>query len=261
MFVALAMLGGCASRGNLEVLETALRVQEDQLAELRQQLSATNGELQVSQNEISRLREQLAGAGQQVHAPEHLENEYKAVGLRFNSYLTSGIDRDGRPGDEKLSVLLYPHDDQGGLVKLPGTIELRAIDLSAPDGQQEVGNWTFTPTETKEAWHSGFLAAGFLFEESWQRQPVGDNVTLHARFKTIDGRQFDAIQPLKVNTAEGSLVQEQPASSTLRAGKPADGFDDFDAGEPVGAPLDDEEPSGVIETSDRYTESEIPVIR
>ncbi len=253
MFVALALLGGCASRGNLEVLESALRVQEDQLADLRQQLSTTNNELQVSQNEISRLREQLAGAGQQAHAPEHLENEYKAVGLRFNSYLTSGIDRDGQPGDEKLSVLLYPHDDQGGLVKLPGTIELRALDLSAPEGQQVVGNWTFTPAETKAAWHSGFLAAGFLFEEPWQRQPLGADVTLHARFKMIDGRQFDAVQPLKVNPAT-----DRQAPSTVSLQRPAV---ELELAEPLGAPLEDEDPAGVIETSDRYRESEIPVIR
>lgn len=287
VIMALAMMGGCASRGGLEVLESELRQQEDRLTGLQQQLAATQSELQISQNEVAQLRAQLATSGQQAHSPEHFENEYKAVGLRFNTYLTSGVDRDGRPGDEMLSVLLYPHDEQGGLVKLPGTIELRAVDLTAPEGSQEVGSWTFTPAQTKDAWHSGFLAAGFLFEESWSRLPQGSNLTLHARFKTIDGRQFDAVQPLKVSAPPAeSLSQEtqlQQRQTSVRTGKPTIQQVGLEVPEPVDIEeiedievddgmkaefIADEEPDSEakdrpaeIETSDRYREWDRPVIR
>lgn len=264
-------ISGCASRGNLEVLESALRQQEDQLAALQRELTATRGELEVSQNEISRLRTQLAQNGQQAHSPEHLENEFKAVGLRFNSYLTSGLDRDGIPGDEMLSVLLYPHDEQGGLVKLIGTVELKAVDLSAPKGQHEIGSWTFTPSQTKDAWHSGFLAAGFLFEQPWQQPPQGADVTLHARFKTIDGRQFEAVQPLRVKTATPQpLVQHR--NTRVKAAKPTDivpvshESDDADLKRLLeDPPLEVEDlparEAGVIETSDRYRDWDRPTIR
>ncbi len=270
--VALA-ISGCASQRNLEVLETAMRQQEDQLAAVQQQLLTARGELEVSQNEISRLRSQLAQNGQQTHSPEHLENEFKAVGLRFNSYLTSGIDRDGQPGDELLSVLLYPHDEQGGLVKLAGEVELKAVDLSAPKGQHEVGSWTFTPAETRGAWHSGFLAAGFLFEQPWQSLPQGSDVTLHARFKTVDGRQFEAVQPLRVKTAAVQPLA-QGASRTVQAGKPT--VLPASHRPSKGAKLDQDEvledpfpredgvierEDGVIETSDRYRSFEIPTLR
>lgn len=260
-------VSGCASYRNLEVLESAMRQQEDQLVALQRDLSTARGELEVSQNEISRLRTQLAQNGQRVHSPEHLENEFKAVGLRFNSYLTSGIDRDGNPGDELLSVLLYPHDEQGGLVKLAGTIELKAVDLSAPKGQHEIGSWTFTPGETKEAWHSGFLAAGFLFEQPWQSLPQGTDVTLHARFKTVDGRTFEAVQPLRVKTAaspSASLAEDR--ATQVQAGKPVilpvkheEPVVDIDLGE---FPKELAEPDeGAIETSDRYREWDRPTIR
>lgn len=264
-------ISGCASRGNLEVLESALRQQEDQLVALQRELTATRGELEVSQNEISRLRTQLAQNGQQAHSPEHLENEFKAVGLRFNSYLTSGLDRDGIPGDEMLSVLLYPHDEQGGLVKLIGTVELKAVDLSAPKGQHEIGSWTFTPSQTKDAWHSGFLAAGFLFEQPWQQPPQGADVTLHARFKTIDGRQFEAVQPLRVKTATAQpLVQHR--NTRVKAAKPTDivpvsyESDDADLKRLLeDPPLEIEDlparEAGVIETSDRYRDWDRPTIR
>src|SRR5690349_7895727 len=87
--VVLLLMGGCASRGNLEVLESELRRQEDQMADLREQLVAAKNELHVALNEATRLRQQLANRGEVAHSPEHLENEFKAVGLRFNTYLTS----------------------------------------------------------------------------------------------------------------------------------------------------------------------------
>ena len=271
--LALAIVGGCASRSGLEVLESSMRQQEDRLAGLQQQLDATQNELQISQNEVAQLRAQLAANGQQSHTPEHFENEFKAVGLRFNSYLTSGIDRDGYPGDDVLSVLLYPHDEEGGLVKLPGTVELRAVDLSAADGQQEIGSWFFSPEQTKKAWHTGFLAAGFLFEEAWERPPQGSNITLYARFKTLDGRQFDAIQPLKVALpTTAPLAQNLPLQTKVRTSKPTVspvGYDarkrpdrdvpgaEFDADDDA----DEKVAPGIIETSDRYREHELPVIR
>lgn len=267
--LAFAIVGGCASRSGMEVLESSLRQQEDRLTGVQQQLEATQSELQISQNEVAQLRAQLAANGQQSHTPEHFENEFKAVGLRFNAYLTSGIDRDGYPGDDVLSVLLYPHDAQGGLVKLPGTVELRAVDLSAPDGMQEIGSWSFTPEQTKKAWHTGFLAAGFLFEEAWERLPQGSNITLHARFKTLDGRQFDAVQPLKVTVpAAGPLAQTPPLQTKVRVGKPTIYPVGYDAPnereeDDLDAELEEDanEKRSVIETSDRYREHELPVIR
>lgn len=275
--VALA-LAGCASRGNLEVLESALRQQEDRLTALSQQLSTTRSELEVSQNEVSRLRTQLAQNGQQAHSPEHLENEFKAVGLRFNSYLTSGVDRDGVPGDEVLSVMLYPHDEQGGLVKLSGTVDLKAVDLSAPKGMHEIGSWRFSPAETKDAWHTGFLAAGFLFEQPLQNLPQGPDVTLHARFTTIDGRTFDAVQPLRLRTAGSAPTEAQPVlqsrASSVRSGKPPvvtaahkpqEEELDYDAERAeLEALLEKEAPDDegeVIQTSDRYRDWDTPTIR
>lgn len=269
--LTILVMGGCASRGSLEILETALRQQEDQMARLERQLAETQNERDVALNEATQLRQQLAQAGHSALSPEHIENEFKAVGLRFNTYLTSGIDRDGQPGDEQISVLLYPHDEQGGLVKLNGKLELQALDLTAPKDQQEIGTWTYSPAETKEAWHSGFLAAGFLFEEPWQRPLNGSEITLHAKFTTADGRQFDAIQPLRVKPPEIQPVAGvNPARQQVQAGKPpilpaARHRDELpDPVEPEAPPAAGDQPivkGQPIPTSDRFREWEVPRYR
>lgn len=268
--VAVLLLEGCASRGNLEVLESELRRQEDQMAQLQSQLAATRGELDVALNEAARLRQELAQTGNSALSSEHLANEFKVVGLRFNTYLTSGIDRDGQPGDEQISVLIYPHDEQGGLVKLTGRLELRALDLAAPKPEQEVGNWNYSPSDTKEAWHSGFLAAGFLLEETWQRPIHGPEITLHARFTTADGRQFDAIQPLKVTPPVNRRVAAQTSPRTFRAAKPIVSPVSHERGrlpQPVEPDLPPEGFDGPgnetqpIPTSDRFRNWEVPTYR
>jgi outer membrane murein-binding lipoprotein Lpp len=218
--VAVLLIGGCASRGNLEVLESELRRQEDQMAELQLQLASTRSELDIALNEAARLRQQLTQSGTIALSPEHIENEFRAVGVRFNTYLTSGVDRDGQPGDEQISVLVYPHDEQGGLVKLGGKLELRALDLAAPKTEQEVGVWNYSPTVIRDSWHSGFLAAGYLFEEAWQRPPSGPEIMLHARFVTTDGRQFDAVQPLRVKPQINQKVAATLAPKKVRTRKP-----------------------------------------
>ena len=276
--VTALFIGGCASRGSLEVLESALRQREDESRQLQSELEQARQELEVAQNEANKLREQLAQNGQQVFSPEHLANEFRAVGLRFNTYLTSGIDRDGQPGDEQLSILLYPHDEDGGLVKLNGTLELRALDMTAPKDQQEISVWNYSLEETKEAWHSGFLAAGFLLEESWQKPVQGAEITLHARFKTADGRQFDAVQPLRIRPQVTQPIARKSARQKVSAAKPTilpashsgpDRPEPIDPVAPEQPPEDREDVPGMgpgnsrssIPTSDRYREWDSPRYR
>lgn len=254
LLLGLATLHGCASRGNVHVLEHQLRMQEDQVRTLRSELDVTQKDLASARYESQRLRSQLASAGQQSHSPEHLANEFRAVGIAFNSYLTSGVDRDGLPGDEMLSIMVYPHDDKGGIVRLAGQVEIRLIDPGAETSAQQIGQWSFSPTETRAAWHSGLLATGFLFEMPWQTLPSSDELTLHVEFKSTDGRTFDETQQIQIRPP-ADVTGKAPVSIETR--KPADDLPpDPEALDGNPAPAD-----GRIDTSDRYREWELPQIR
>jgi len=248
-------LFGCASRGHVGVLESQLRVQEDQIHGLEQRLSTAQSDLETARHESQQLRNQLAQRGHMSASPEHFRSEFRAVGIAFNSYLTSGIDRDGIPGDEMLSVMVYPHDDQGGLVKLAGDIEIRVLDLNAPSDSQTIGQWQFTPVQTRDAWQSGVLSAGFLFELPWQHPPVSDELTLHVVFKSSDGRSWDATRQIQVRPlgkAAGSELESGRAPVSTQTRKPAADLP------PPPDGLDAPPTDGRIDTSDVYREWEIP---
>jgi hypothetical protein len=258
--LAAVCLAGCTAGGNVALLEGQLRAQEDRLIALRRQLAEAQTELEAARSEASALRAQLAEKGGAALLPEQADVLFRATGIKFHTYLTTGLDRDGTPGDEQLAVMLVPHDGDGSPLKLAGAIELQALDLAAATEDRELGSWSFAAGECREFWHSGFLSSGYLLELAWKRIPIHPEVTLHARLTTPDGRVFDATEQLRINppaAAPGSLqAGAQPVTATRTALKPSEPAELPGAEAPLSAPA-----TGVIETSDRFRDRELPRYR
>lgn len=191
-------LAGCAHTGNTDVLEAELREREEAQDQLAAELARAREDLKVAQSDANTLRAQLAENRQVAMTAEQADVFFRAESLKFNMLLTSGQDRDGKPGDDSLSVLLMPVDGHGDLVKLAGEIEIDLFDMALAPDQQRLGHWKFTVDEVREHWHKGFLSAGYLFRIDWQTPPVSSELTLHARMAVSDGRQFDATTQVKV---------------------------------------------------------------
>jgi len=219
-------LAGCASRGNVEILESELRQEEQAREQLAEQLRQSQEELKIARTDAAALRTQLADRRQTALPPEQAEVFYRVDAIKFGMLLTSGQDRDGQPGDDALSVLLTPVDIHGDLVKLAGEVELELFDMTRSSEQQRLGQWKFPVGEVREHWHKGFMSAGYLFQVDWQSPPVSPELTLHARMTVPDGRQFDATTQVKVAlpaSVPRPLVQASRAPTRDRALKQASG--------------------------------------
>jgi hypothetical protein len=284
-------LAGCASRGNVEILESELRSEERAREQLSEQLRQSQEELKIARTDAGALRAQLAERRQVALSPEQADVFYRAEAIKFNMLLTGGQERDGQTGDDSLSVMLMPVDVHGDLVKLAGDVDLELFDMTLASDQQRLGLWRFNLDEVREHWHKGFLAAGYLFQMDWQTPPVSPELTLHARMTMADGRQFDATTQLKVTAKTGGappLVPGAPQRSrdisakrtsasrpVIRAGG-ADGNGDARPilPEPGDAAAEPATPGPVIrpgskvghatlptKTSDTWTEATIPTLR
>jgi hypothetical protein len=211
--MGLFCLPGCATRGEVELLEANLRHRENQLHSHEQELSRLRDQLTISRREADILRRRLAGSGDQL--AEEATHKLAAVeGLRFNTFLTAGQDEDGIPGDERLHVMLYPHDTQGEVVKLAGELELEAIDPSAPEDQRSLGRWTYSAEESRDLWHAGFLSSGYQIDVPWKRPPQGERVVLHARLKVADDRRFEATHTVTVAPVRSSSPERTAQADT-----------------------------------------------
>ncbi len=191
-------LAGCASRGNVEILESELRQEEQAREQIAEQLRQAQEELKIARTDAAALRTQLAERRQTALSPEQADVFYRVEAIKFGMLLTSGQDRDGQPGDDALSVLLTPIDAHGDLVKLAGEVELELFDMTRSSDQQRLGEWKFPIEEVREHWHKGLMSAGYLFQVDWQTPPASPELTLHARMTVADGRQFDATTQVRV---------------------------------------------------------------
>ncbi len=172
---------------------------------MQQQIASVAAERDRRDREIGDLRKRLNERGAALPVPEQSEALFRVVGISINTLLSGGADLDDQPGEETLSVLIVPHDEQNDLVKLPGAVELSAYDMTLPEDERRLGLWTFETEKTRENWHRGLAGAGFLFQVPWDKPPTSKEVLVHVRFTTIDGRQFDKTETLRVEPVENSL--------------------------------------------------------
>ncbi len=193
----LLVLCGCASRGNVELLESELRQQEDRYYALTHELRAVRSELEIARQETELLRTRQVNHSGTALLPEQTRSLVRMSELSINKLFTGGLDRDGQPGDEAFAVLLNPLDSDGEVIKLPGQVDIVLLDLEQNQDGLPIGRWSFTAEQTREKWHAG-LSQGFLFRLPWQQTPAGSELILHARFETADGRQFKASHPLEI---------------------------------------------------------------
>jgi hypothetical protein len=272
----------------MDALEADLRSKEQAQEELQSHLARAEAELNVARSDAAALRQQLNEHQQVALSVEQADVLYRAEAIKFNSLLTSGQDRDGRPGDEGLSVMLIPVDVHGDLVKLAGEVELELFDMSLGADQQRLGHWRFSTSEVRTHWHRGLVGSGYLFQVDWQGIPVASELTLHARFLITDGRQFDATTQVKVvppqppvppvvgaADRQGAAVRRKKAVARSREVVPASrsvisrrpiGSGDADLGAespPVQKlnPVQRDRGDDRTATGDRWTEETIPTLR
>lgn len=211
---AVLLWSGCASRGQLESLEAEIRQSQDSLYRAEAKSTELQSQLSQARRETELVRSQVVSTGVQTPLPEQTGNMVRLSGVKINTLLSGGKDRDGQPGDDLLVALITPHDEQGDLVKIAGEVEIEAYDMTRTGDDKRVGRWTFTSEQAAKAWHSGFVGAGLQFELPWQEVPANKELLVHARLKTTDGRQFDTNSPLKVvppASAAPALLQVQQA--------------------------------------------------
>lgn len=209
-------LGGCASRGNVDLLEAELRRQEDQLHSLQVELGQTHNALLTAQRETQLLQQQFASSPETrtVLLPEQIATLAKADALRINTMFSGGLDRDGQPGDDEVAILLTPHDADGSLVKLTGDIEFELLDLSAGQSQRSLGQYAFTQAQMQQRWHAG-LTEGYLFRLPMKRRPQTKEIVVAARMQAVDGRVFAANDKLAVTPGD-SAPGNTPSSAARR---------------------------------------------
>jgi hypothetical protein len=212
----LSLTGCLAGRGDTDLLHARLREQEQRLAEVQSQLTAQERALAEARREADSLRKQLAQADGGGLLPEQTDQLVRVSGIKINSLLTAGVDRDEVAGDDALFVQFAPHDADGEIVKLPGAIDIAVLDPSLPDGERTVAQWSFAAEDCRAHWTRGFVGTGYQFTLPWPHEPPRNSeLVVHVRLKPVDGREFTAAHVIRVTPPVVTAGSQQ---TVLKAG-------------------------------------------
>lgn len=229
LLIALIAPGCFGARGDIEVVEARLRQQQDLVSRYERDLMLVERQRDEARHDAELLRKQVAESGQQALPADFTRSLFEIRGIEFNSLMTGGRDRDGQPGDDVLVAVFVPRDEHGDIVKLPGAIELEALDLNRPDAERLVGKWTFTTEESRKLWKSGAFSSGFQVVVPLPETTSNEKLVLHARLATADGREFDATHTVKLKPADGlagGRPQTGPGFRTAPLVPPAEAIGD-----------------------------------
>lgn len=201
---------GCASRGNVDLLEARLREQEDQLRSLHAQVDRTSSELTAARRLNESLKQQLVQPASHAKVLDLSESHFQVTGLKINPLLTGGFNRDGQPGDDQVTLVFAPVDRSGQPVQTPGHVECELLDPALPTEQQRLGLWTFDVANTRAAWQKSLGSSGYRFELLWQTSPTSSDLELRVRFQAQTGDRFESSAPVRIALPQSALGAGRP---------------------------------------------------
>lgn len=208
--VAVIAASGCASRGNVDLLEARLRDQEDQLRSLHTQVERTNSELTAARRLNETLKQKIVQPAGHETTLELSELHFQVSGLKINSLLTGGFSRDGQPGDDQITLVFAPIDRRDQPIQVPGHVECELLDLARTSEQQRLGLWKFDAVKTRAAWQKTLGSFGYRLELPWQTPPSSSDLELRVRFHSEHGERFETSAPIQIALPKSTLGADQP---------------------------------------------------
>lgn len=119
---------------------------------------------------------------------------------------TGGVDDDGLPGDESLQIVLVPKDEDGSAVKVPGRLEIEALEINTEGMKLPIGRWEISAESLRKSWRSGLLSSGYFVPLAWDKPPQFPKVRIVARFITPDGTPFETDKDIVVRPLPDNLA-------------------------------------------------------
>ncbi|HIM30534.1 MAG TPA: hypothetical protein EYG57_13425 [Planctomycetes bacterium] len=108
-------------------------------------------------------------------------------------------DFDGELGDDGMSILVQPLDQDGEVLAVPGPI---SVELMDSEGRAHIARWEFSRDEVEQAFSADNLGVGYRLDMSWKGEPPStDQLHVFVRYHGPGGGNWQADLPLTPNLA------------------------------------------------------------
>lgn len=205
---------GCRTNNSKDRLETTLRQREKEIALMREDIDRIAGYNLALQTEVRSMRGQPGPSSCDPFTPLY---PVRSIVVGRTS---TGLDEDGKPGDDAVQVVLETRDGDGKLFRAPGRVQMQMLEVSPEGLKNPIGVYQFSSDEMRPLWKQGLLTSGYVFTLPWQTPPRQDKVRVVASFMMEDGRQFEAEREIRVKPPSASSLRLVPDT---QGGMPAPG--------------------------------------
>ena len=139
----------------------------------------------------------------------------KVQSITLHRLLTGGLNVDGLPGDEGISVVIEPRDAQGNIVAAAGAVSLLVLDPALPRDRARVARWDLSARDVAGTFRRLALgASGITLELPWPAAaPQHGRLELFVRFTTSDRRELEAHQQLELTPPGATDVRQASSQS------------------------------------------------
>ena len=159
---------GCASDREQVALENQLRLQEDSIRRLTEQVETTKRQLAAQDLELLALRASGTSSGVTLASGTTSRNPTPETEVAWGSVvdisiheLTSGIltSEDGR---SIANIVIQPLDQEGEIVKVAGELSVQVIGVEGNvETGSKLGGQEFSITQSRDLWARGLISSGF----------------------------------------------------------------------------------------------------
>jgi len=148
----------------------------------------------------------------------------RVAGIALLAEATGGYDADGQPGDEGVTVVVQPYDQQRRLLEAPAEVAVVVLDPAEVGQAARVARWDLPAELTGSVFCTIGNTRGMKLDLPWPGDPPKHSL-LHVfvRYTTRDGRALKVDRRIRVNLPNSPHVTKpEVAGWTPRRGPSAD---------------------------------------
>ncbi|MGD9646267.1 MAG: hypothetical protein AB7U73_11190 [Pirellulales bacterium] len=132
--------------------------------------------------------------------------------VTLNESATQGLDADGQPGHEAITVVVEPRNTAGEIVPVPAEISIVVLDPALQGQAARVARWDFSPDEAQDHVRADATTTGLHFDLAWpDRVPSNRSLMLFVRYTLPNREQFVIDQAIEIEPPAVQAYQPSPS--------------------------------------------------
>jgi hypothetical protein len=160
-----------------------------------------------------------------THGADAAVEDFDVAEITLNQQLTGGHDRDNRPGDDGIMVVVEPRNHKRQLIEVPGEVSIVVLDPALEGVEARVARWDFDSRECAEHFKNTALGSGAHFALPWPAGPPRHaDLRLFVRFTPAGGQQFVVDKAIRVKLPSDVEPSVQADEQSARAAGQTSGW-------------------------------------